>query len=84
MEYCFDRVGETSEIEEESVEKAKLEGTENSAYQQASSEKKSLTGHAHTMDGYGTAVNGVALSETANGNFICKLQGSNAAFLYLV
>ena len=81
MEYYFDRVGETSEIEEESVEKAKLEGTENSAYQQASSEKKSLT---HTMDGYGTAVNGVALSETANGNFICKLQGSNASFLYLV
>ena len=71
--FCFDRVGETSEIEEESVDKAKLEGTENSAYQQTSSEAKSLIGHAHTMDGYGTAVNAVALSETTNNNFIGML-----------
>jgi hypothetical protein len=35
--FCFDRVGKTSEIEEEMVDKAKLEGTENSAYQQTSS-----------------------------------------------
>ena len=71
--FCFDRVGETSEIEEESVDKAKLEGTENSAYQQTSSETTSLNGHAHTVDGYGTAGNGVALSETANDNFIGML-----------
>ena len=64
----FDRVGETSEIEE-----AKLEGTENSAYQQTSSETTSLYGHAQIMNGYGTAANGLALSETASDNFIGML-----------
>ena len=71
--FCFDRVGETSEIEEEMVDKAKLEGTENSAYQQTSSETKSLTGHAHTMDRCRTAGNEFALSEIGNDNFIGML-----------
>ena len=71
--FCFDRVGETSEIEEESVDKAKLEGTENSAYQQTSSETASLYGHAQIMNVCETAANGFAMSETANDNFIGML-----------